>query len=161
MAIDKQTLRQSFGSFMTGVTIVTAMNDHDVPVGFTANSFTSVSLDPALLLICIDKKSENIDTFTKGSGFAVNVLSHHQQEISNRFASPIEDRFDGVDWHKSDHNNPILSDVTAYFDCLLDQVIDAGDHYILLGLIKDCASSAVHGLGYHRGHYFSLNDELS
>ena len=126
MAIDKQTLRQSFGSFMTGVTIVTAMNDHDVPVGFTANSFTSVSLDPALLLICIDKKSENIDTFTKGNGFAVNVLSHHQQEISNRFASPIEDRFDGVDWHKSDHNNPILSDVTAYFDCLLDQVIDAG-----------------------------------
>ena len=73
MTIDPQELRRCFGSFMTGVTIVTSHDADQNPVGFTANSFTSVSLDPPLLLVCIDNKSDNISAYTKGNGFAVKM----------------------------------------------------------------------------------------
>ena len=87
--IDPAQLRQCFGSFMTGITVVTTMDD-DTPIGFTANSFTSVSLDPALLLICIDNTSDNLEKFTKAGHFSVNILADDQQDLSGRFASSVE-----------------------------------------------------------------------
>lgn len=154
--IDPQELRRCFGTFMTGVTIVTSKNEQGEPVGFTANSFTSVSLDPPLLLVCIDNKSDNISAYTDNTGFAVNILSKDQQDLSNKFASPITDRFTDVAWHDSPNNNPILDNTAASFDCLLDQQIPTGDHTILIGRIEGCTASEKDGLGYARGKYFTL-----
>ena len=158
MEIDIKTLRQCFGTFMTGVTIVTTTDSNDKPVGFTANSFTSVSLSPAMLLVCIDNASENLNTFAKGRGFAVNVLASDQQELSSRFASPIANRFEGIHWQNSALGFPIIGDTAASFDCTLEQAIAAGDHTIMLGRIDNFSSSGKLGLGYHRGQYFTRGD---
>lgn len=90
---DPRALRDAFGAFMTGVTVVTALDAQGQPIGFTANSFTSVSLEPPLLLVCLARSSRNFDAFTQGAGFAINVLAEHQKDISNRFAKPMQDRF--------------------------------------------------------------------
>ena len=159
MAIEQQKLRQCFGAFMTGVTVVTAMDDRGKPIGFTANSFTSVSLDPPLLLICVDNSSDHIETYRNGSGFMVNILAEDQKDLSNRFASPIEDRFEGIDWQKSENGNPMLGGTAAFFDCSTENVIDAGDHQIIIGRVHNCASNGKSGLGYHRGQYFTLANQ--
>ena len=153
--IDLSYLRQCFGSFMTGVTVVTT-TDQGTPIGFTANSFSSVSLDPPLLLICIDNKSDNFNAFTKGDHFGVNILADDQQDLSNRFASPHEDRFDGIHWTLSDIGNPQLEGAAAFFDCTLEAVHPAGDHMVMIGRIQSCRDEGKAGLGYHRGGYFTL-----
>lgn len=158
MAIDQHKLRQCFGSFMTGVTVVTSMDKNNKPIGFTANSFTSVSLDPPLLLVCIDNKSDNIETYSNGAGFVINILAEDQQDISNRFATTMDDRFDGIDWRSSQGGNPLLGGIAAYFDCTTEQTIAAGDHQIIIGRVHDCDANGKSGLGYHRGKYFTLNN---
>lgn len=157
MTIDPRELRHCFGSFMTGVTVVTTKDKNGKPIGFTANSFSSVSLDPPLLLICIDNNSDNFDTFTEGNAFAVNVLASDQEALSNRFSSPITDRFEGQDWENSGNNNPIFAGTAAHFDCRLENTISAGDHTIMIGRVENCASSGQAGLGYSRGQYFTLD----
>lgn len=148
-------LRDAFGSFMTGVTVVTTAKDDGTPLGFTANSFSSVSLDPALLLVSIAKTSSNYNNFSNINHFAINILAEEQKDISNTFARPSEDRFANIAWKMSEQNNPIIQNVTAWFDCTLHQVVDAGDHAILIGKIEDFESNGFAGLGYYRGGYFT------
>jgi flavin-dependent trigonelline monooxygenase, reductase component len=150
-----RALRDAFGAFTTGVTVVTAAGDSGRPIGFTANSFTSVSLDPPLLLVCLAKSSRNYAAMTQARGFAVNVLSETQREISNTFARPVEDRFAGVEWHAGTSGAPILAGTAAWFDCERHDVVDAGDHVILLGRVVDFENSSRNGLGYARGSYFT------
>ena len=90
---DRKQLRNAFGSFMTGVTVVTTRESSGIPRGFTANSFTSVSLDPPLVLICIDKAAESVDVFTGSDGFAVNILASDQADVSGLFASKRADKY--------------------------------------------------------------------
>lgn len=97
MTHDPRQLRDAFGAFLTGVTVVTTINAEGQPIGFTANSFTSVSLDPPLLLVCLAKTSRNYAAVTEAAGFAVNILSEAQKDVSNTFARPVEDRFAAVD----------------------------------------------------------------
>ncbi len=151
--IDPRSLRDAFGTFLTGVTVVTTLDNAGGPVGFTANSFTSVSLDPPLVLICIAKTSGNYDTFLRSTGFAVNVLSDAQKDVSNTFARPVEDRFATVSWTPGPNGAPVLDDVSAWFDCATHQTVDAGDHLILIGKVEAFASSTQPGLGYARGAY--------
>lgn len=154
--LDSRELRNAFGSFMTGVTVVTTMTQDGNPLGFTANSFTSVSISPALLLISIAKSSSNYAHFSTCQNFAINILSDNQKNVSNTFAKPSIDRFAEVEWSPSELNNPILHHVSAWFDCVTHQVIDAGDHTILIGKISNFSSSGSAGLGYYRGGYFDL-----
>lgn len=151
----RRQLRDAFGAFMTGVTVVTSVDQAGEPIGFTANSFTSVSLDPALLLVNIDKRSANLENFTRSSHFAVNILSEQQKETSNIFAQKVEDRFALIEWRKSDAGMPLINDASAWFECERFQVIDAGDHVILLGKITAFDSCGTAGLGYYRGAYFT------
>jgi flavin reductase (DIM6/NTAB) family NADH-FMN oxidoreductase RutF len=153
--VDKSLLRECFGSFMTGVTVITTKNN-GCPIGFTANSFTSVSLEPPLLLICIDNASENLNTFIDGQGFGVNILAYDQQELSNRFATPVKERFDGIKWVETETGNPELADCATFFDCALEQNHLAGDHTILIGRVINCRANAKNVLGYHRGGYFTI-----
>jgi len=155
MSIEPRALRDAFGAFLTGVTVVTTHNDAGEPIGFTANSFTSVSLDPPLLLVCLAKTSRNFETMTTAKGFAINVLAEDQKDISNTFARPVEDRFATVNWKTGPFGAPVFADVAAWFDCSMHQVVDAGDHVILIGCVEAFENSGLAGLGYARGGYFS------
>lgn len=155
MTFDPRALRDAFGAFLTGVTVVTTFNEEGAPIGFTANSFTSVSLDPPLLLVCLAKTSRNYAALTGATGFGVNILSEGQKDISNTFARPVEDRFASVDWQKGPHGAPVFSDVAAWFDCAKHELVDAGDHVILIGRVEGFENSGKTGLGYARGGYFT------
>ena len=151
----RRQLRDAFGAFMTGVTVVTTNDAQGQPIGFTANSFSSVSLDPALLLVSIDKRSANFDNFTQCPHFAINILAEQQKETSNIFAQKIADRFSLVKWRKGEFNTPLLDDSSAWFECAMHQVVDAGDHAILIGKVEQFESCGTPGLGYYRGAYFT------
>jgi len=148
-------LRDAFGAFMTGVTIVTTATDDGKPLGFTANSFSSVSLDPALLLVSIAKTSSNYQTFATTGHFAINILAENQKDLSNTFARPSDDRFAEVSFKLSGNNNPLIGDVSAWFDCMTHAVIDAGDHALIIGKVEAFHSTGYAGLGYYRGGYFT------
>jgi len=157
--IDSKALRRAFASFMTGVTVVTTIDRSGEPVGFTANSFSSVSLEPPLLLVCPAKSLSSFDLFNQCEHFHVSVLAHHQQAVSNIFASAEEDRFSKVDWHRDANDCPRIDGAIASFSCQRHESIDAGDHIILLGKVCDFEVHEAHGLGYGVGGYFSLNME--
>ena len=157
--LDITNLRKAFGSYLTGVTVVTARDGNGQPVGFTANSFTSVSMDPPLLLVCPSKTLSSFEAFRDCEGFAINVLAEGQEEISTRFASFKGDRFSQTFWHEDRQGLPCIDGVAAYFSCEREQVIDAGDHVILLGRIVEANCYGGRGLGYANGNYFSIRLE--
>ncbi|MGR3617338.1 MAG: flavin reductase family protein [Paracoccaceae bacterium] len=156
---DKRALRDAFGSFMTGVTIVTARAADGTPVGFTANSFSSVSLDPPLLLVCPGKFLSSFQTFADCTHFAVNILAEGQEDISNTFATFKGDRFAQAPHQIGAHNLPLIDGALAQFCCTTHQAIPAGDHVILIGKVTDFSHTDTAGLGYTGGRYFSLGLE--
>ncbi len=157
--LDSKALRNAFGSYMTGVTVITAMTDDGKPVGFTANSFTSVSLEPPLLLVCPAKSLSSFDVFANCEHFAVNILSEDQQNISNIFAGSKDDRFSQIDWHTDEQGNPIIDGALTHFSCKTERNLEAGDHHLLVGQVLDFSASEGRGLGYASGGYFSLGLE--
>ncbi|PWE32612.1 flavin reductase [Maritimibacter sp. 55A14] len=152
-------LRRAFGRFMTGVTVVTTRSPDGTPVGFTANSFTSVSLDPALLLVCPGKFLSSFDAFNGATHFAVSILAEGQEDVSNTFASFKGDRFARVPHDFDLHGIPFIRGAVARFSCATHQAIPAGDHSILLGEVMDFDHGGDSGLGYAEGRYFSLGLE--
>jgi flavin reductase (DIM6/NTAB) family NADH-FMN oxidoreductase RutF len=158
-SFDNRELRSAFGSFMTGVTIVTTSGVDGQPRGFTANSFTSVSLEPPLLMICIGKQAASMEVFRHAKGFAVNILSEAQKDISVLFASKRPDKFEAATWRAGPFGNPLIEGSAAWFDCARYQVIDSGDHIILMGHIEAFSYSDANPLGYARGHYITLGLE--
>jgi len=152
---DPRALRNAFGTFMTGVTVVTAHDENGDPLGFTANSFTSVSIDPPLILVCLANSSQNYDALVNASGFAVNILSETQIDVSNTFARPVEDRFASVSWRKGPKGAPILDGSSAWFDCGMHSTVEAGDHVILIGEVAAFDQTTTPGLGYARGAYIT------
>ncbi|MCO4825702.1 MAG: CoA transferase [Amylibacter sp.] len=159
---DKRALRSVFGSFATGVTVVTTRQEDGTPRGFTANSFTSVSLDPPLLLVCIAKSAHSCATFCDVPHFAVNILSEDQKAVSGLFASQAPDKFDQVDWQSGAANVPLLDGGLANLVCEQEKIVDAGDHIILMGRVIAHQVSEQKPLGYFQGNYFSvgLEDDL-
>lgn len=160
-AIDTKDLRKALGLFPTGVTVVTTIQEDGTPRGFTANSFTSVSLDPPLLLICISKSAASLPVFRDGTGFVVNFLEESQQDISGLFASQRPDKFEVADWRSSDKGKPVIDDALAWFDCALENSVEAGDHDILIGRITDFGHKSGLPLGFLGGAYFSLGLQQS
>lgn len=161
-AIDPKALRNAFGAFATGVTVITTRQSDGTPRGFTANSFSSVSLDPPLLLVCLAKSAHSLTAFMQAPHFAVNVLGEDQKAISGLFASREADKFAQCDWRPGVGDVPMINGALAQFSCRRDQLVDAGDHLILIGRIVDFATAEGNPLGYFRGRYFSigLEDDL-
>lgn len=157
--IDGHALRRAFGAFPTGVTIVTARADDGTPVGFTANSFSSVSLDPPLLLVCPGRSLSSFPVFEACRHFAVNVLSEGQEAVSNTFAGFKGDRFAAVAWQDDAVGCPLIDGAAAQFSCSAHERVDAGDHMILIGRIDTFNHAGSRGLGYAAGGYFSLGLE--
>lgn len=157
--LDPRALRNAFGSFMTGVTVVTSRDPQGAPVGFTANSFSSVSLDPPLLLVCPGKFLSSYRAFATCGHFAVSILGEGQQEVSNTFAGFKGDRFAAVP-HTLDHNGiPLIDGAITQFSCRTHEALPAGDHLVLIGEVQDFTHRAERGLGYASGRYFSLGLE--
>jgi (E)-2-((N-methylformamido)methylene)succinate hydrolase len=156
---DKLALRAAFGTFATGITVVTTRQADGTPRGFTANSFTSVSLDPPLLLICIAKTAHSCDVFAKAGYFAINVLAEDQKAVSGLFASRSPDKFSEVKWHSGIEDAPLLDDSLSTFTCARHRLVDAGDHLVLIGRVIAHETTDKQPLGYFRGGYFSIGLE--
>lgn len=156
---DPRALRRAFGSFMTGVTVVTTRAADGTPVGFTANSFSSVSLEPPLLLVCPGKFLSSYDSFARCTRFAVNILAEGQEEAANTFAGYKGDRFARTPHREDAQGNLLIEGALAQFSCTTHRALDAGDHTILIGEVRDFAHTDGHGLGYVDGQYFSLGLE--
>lgn len=153
MTTDVASFRNALGRFATGVTIVTTLDPTGRPVGLTANSFNSVSLDPPLVLWSLARRSLNLRIFLDAGHFAVNVLAADQRRLSDRFARPADDRFAGVDWEAGTAGVPVLAGATASFECATDSLVDGGDHVIFLGRVARCRHADKEPLIYHAGRY--------
>ncbi|RWB52529.1 alpha/beta fold hydrolase [Mesorhizobium sp.] len=152
---DSGEFRRALGSFLTGVTIVTTIGLEGEPRGFTANSFTSVSLDPPLVLVCIAHKALGHPVFATSKSFAINILNEGQKAASGIFASKAPDKFASVDWRPGQTGSPILDGSVACFDCDMERLVDAGDHSILIGRVRDFQHNSAQPLGYCRGAYIT------
>ena len=130
---DSRTLRDAMGCFASGITVVTTKDENGNPVGLTANSFTSVSLDPPLVLVCLGKNVGSLPAFNGAESFAVNILHTGQQPISNLFASKGKDRFKETDWQTWDKDVPIINNSLANFECIKTAEIEQGDHILFVG----------------------------
>ncbi len=134
----QRQLRDALGSFATGVTVITTVTPEGRRVGLTANSFTSVSLDPPLVLWSLKKNSASLDVFRRATHFAINVLTRQQEALCFRFASKVDgDRFDGVALEPSRFDLPLLADSLARFECSKHHEVEAGDHVMFLGRVED------------------------
>jgi 3-hydroxy-9,10-secoandrosta-1,3,5(10)-triene-9,17-dione monooxygenase reductase component len=150
---DEVDFRNVLGQFATGVTIITAI-DGDEPAGVAANSFTSVSLDPPLVLFCVARSSSTWPRIERARKFAVNILGEHQEEVSRLFATRGADRFSQVDWHLGVGGSPVLDDCIAYFDCEFWAEYDGGDHIIVVGIVLDFGVTHDAGpLVFYKGRY--------
>jgi 3-hydroxy-9,10-secoandrosta-1,3,5(10)-triene-9,17-dione monooxygenase reductase component len=150
---DEASYRTGLGHFATGVTIITAM-DGDEPIGVSANSFTSVSLDPPLVLFCAAKASTTWPRLEAAGKFTVNILNEHQEDVCRVFATKGIDRFSRIGWRPSPIGAPILHGAVAYIDCEIDAQHEAGDHLIVVGAVKELGVLSEDGpLIFYRGGY--------
>ncbi len=155
---DPRTLRDALGCFATGVTVVTCLDEGGKPAGLTVNSFTSVSLDPPLLLVCIHKQAASAGALTGAPCFAVNVLQTGQRPQSITFAARVEDRFGQAPWACGEGGAPILEESLGVFECERFAVYDGGDHHILVGrVVKASFDSSLDPLLFFRGRYRRLH----
>lgn len=150
-----------FGCFATGVTIITAREEDGRPVGLTANSFSSVSLDPPLILFNLDRGANCAAAFAEGKPFAVSVLRHDQQAQSNHFASKVDDKFaeSEFDWTDGDNGCPVLDGALAHLECICDSLHDGGDHWIVIGRVSRTVRENGAPLLFYRGRYAGLDGE--
>jgi flavin reductase (DIM6/NTAB) family NADH-FMN oxidoreductase RutF len=154
-SVEASDFRGACGLFPTGVTVVTRRTADGRPYGMTVSSFTSVSLEPPLILICIDKRAGFLADFHTAMPFAVNVLREDQQNVAVRFSQSLEERrFEGLDWTEGSSGVPLLGGAVASFECRLVQTVEAGDHFVLIGEVEEIRRQSGRALvwcesGYH------------
>lgn len=158
MPIEKNELRRVMGHFATGVTVITTFSAEGVLHGLTANSLTSVSLNPPLLLVCVEKKAESYGSFESSRVFTVNVLAEDQEDISRRFATSGVNKFEGVAYQRGANGCPIIHGALAYLECKLYDAHDGGDHTIYIGEIEQAETREGRPLVFFRGGYRSVGD---
>jgi flavin reductase (DIM6/NTAB) family NADH-FMN oxidoreductase RutF len=134
--IDTRELRNALGCFATGITVITALDESKAPVGLTANSFTSLSLDPPLVLFCVDRTIKSFQAIHANRHFAVNILREDQENISRQFAKSGADKWSGIKFETWDTGCPILGGCIANLECDVEQVFEGGDHIIVVGKVR-------------------------
>lgn len=156
MALDSKEQRRILGKFATGVTVASTKIG-DETWGMTANAVTSLSLDPPLVILCVQKDAHSHSKFKEGGCFALNILSAQQQEISDRFAFKGPKDFSGLETTTADTGAPILKDALGWVDCKLKEILPGGDHDIFIGEIVDGdAANEGQPLLYYGGKYAAL-----
>ena len=156
--ISPDEFRHTLSHFASGVTVITVCDKDGRPTGLTASAFTSVSLDPPLILVCVDHKSQSYPALVAGKQFAVNVLCHEQEGVSRRFATTkIENKFEGVAFTVSPMGLPLLDNALAHLECATVNVHIEGDHSIFVGRVERARTGAGLPLVYFRGRYDRLS----
>ncbi len=158
MPINKNEFRAALGRFASGVTIVTLKDAEGNLHGITVSAFCSVSLEPPMILVCIDKSVGSHHAFTTDKMFTVNILREDQQHYSDRFASSLPDKFADIKFELNDEGVPVLKDVLANLECRLISAHDSGDHTIFVGLVENSFTADDKPLIYFHGNYRKLND---
>ncbi len=159
--IPPDEFRRILGHFATGVTTITTYDGDGRPTGLTASAFSSVSLDPPLILICVDHKSQSYPSLLERGRFAVNILRLDQAAISRRFASTRLDKFDGVPHHLSELGLPLLDDALAQLECVTMSTHVEGDHTIFVARVERTHLGSGEPLVYYRGLYDRLSGATS
>lgn len=155
--LDARSLRDALGCFATGVTVVTTLSGDGVPLGMTMNSFSSVSLDPPLILFSLDRGSQYFDEFMASEHFSVNVLSGSQEALSNQFAMRGRDPVDPDDFVTWETGCPILKGALAVLECAVEEKLEGGDHIIFLcRVLKASHTDDGAPLLFHRGAYLKV-----
>ena len=149
--------RRALGHFATGVTTVTTLDADGRPTGLTASAFTSVSLDPPLILVCVDHKSQSYPPLLERGRFAVNVLRRDQEMVSRRFASTRLDKFDGVPFRMSALSLPLIDEALMQLECVTVSTHVEGDHTIFVGRVERAHVGSGEPLIYYRGQYDRLS----
>ena len=156
MALDLREIRDIMGHFATGVTVVTTRDGAGSPFGLTVNAFTSLSLNPPLVVVCIDKAAQCYSCFEESKVFAVNVLSEDQEELSSRFATKGIEKFGEIKWHRGENNVPLLDGSIGTIECKIINSYEGGDHTIYLGEIVSANASEDRPLLFFKGKYHRL-----
>lgn len=154
--IDHDLFRAVLGRFASGITVITASAADGTPHGMTVSAFSSLSLEPPLILACIANNATMAPLLNTSPGFTVNVLEAQQEALSRRFAGPFDDRFAGVGYRMGDLGHPVLDDVLAWLECRLVARHPAGDHTILIGQVEHAGVRDGRPLLYYRGGYAQL-----
>ncbi len=149
----ERQFRDALAQFATGVTVIAAPAAGGRYVGFTANSFNSVSLSPPLVLWSLNRRASNLATFESARRYAINVLARDQVEIAHRFSRPHADRFDGVPFRLGAAGAPLIEGCVAWFECLHHAQYPAGDHIVFIGEVETCERRSGDGLVFHHGRY--------
>jgi flavin reductase (DIM6/NTAB) family NADH-FMN oxidoreductase RutF len=156
--VDPAQFRHLLGRFATGVTVLTARTPppDGRPLGMTASSIASVSLDPPLLLVCVDRRHDMHAALEAGDHFALNVLAAEQEWLSRRFAGSVENRFDGVGYRDNKQGTPIIDGTAATIECRKQATAPGGDHTVFFGLVTGGSVTDRRPLIYYRGGYAAL-----
>lgn len=156
MTVDQSAFRAALGRFATGVTIVTTVDRRGRDVGMTVSAFASLSLDPPLVLICVDHDASIYGALAKASHFTANILSSGQEAIARRFAENNPNRFDGVGYERGQNGTAVLYDVLGYVECNVVGRHGKGDHDIIIGAVEVAETFQGQPLLYYRGGYAQL-----
>jgi len=154
--IDKDTFRSVLGRFASGITIVTARDDEGTDHGMTVSAFCSLSLDPPMVLVCIDHTASMHDLLLQHPRFGISVLSSEQEEHSRRFSADDVSRFDGIAYSRGDSGVVLLDDALAHLECVVVAHYDAGDHTIFTADVERAAPKDKRPLLYYRGGYAQM-----
>ncbi len=158
MSLDQDEFRSVLGRFATGVTVVTVADKQGRDYGMTVTAFSSLSLEPPLVLVCIDHDASILPAFTSASHFVVNVLAAHQEAIARRFSVPdAEQRFEGLGFTRGQTGPAVLEDVLASIECRVVQSVVSGDHTIFMGEAEAANVRQDTPLLYYRGGYSQLD----
>lgn len=155
--MDSKEFRNALGQFATGVTVITTLDQNSNKVGMTVNSFSSVSLEPMLVLWSLAKTAKTFEAFDATERFAIHVLNAEQQAISNQFASRCGDRFENVNHTEGHGGIPLLEDYSAVFQCEIEARHEGGDHIIMVGRVIDFDNKGQPPLIFHAGQYADLD----
>jgi len=156
MPVNKDEFRSALSRFASGVTVVTMQTEAQRLGGITVSAFSSVSLEPPLILVCIEKRASLHDMFKEGVQFAVNILGEDQELVSRRFASKDEDRFKGTGYTIGASGAPLLTDALATIECRVVYAYPGGDHTIIVGEVDHAMVAEGKPLTYYRGGYAQL-----
>ncbi len=159
--VDTKLLRETLGCFATGVIVVATRGDQGAPVGLTINSFSSVSLDPPLVLWNLALSAPSLGAFRSHPAFTINVLSEEQKSLGLQFATPSDDKFNGVDWYAGYEGAPIIRNSHAVLQCRTYRRHEGGDHEIYIGEVVQIEHSDRKPLIFHRGQFMELSDSAA